>query len=129
MPEKSDEPLYVISVAARLVDCHPQTLRQYEKLGLVSPDRSDSNARLYSDEDIEQLKQIQRLTQELGVNLAGVEIILNLLDKIQDLRSEVKRLRKDLEQGPPRLTEGRRASAEVTIIEQRIEESDESESQ
>ncbi len=129
MAERSKEPLYVISVAAKLVDCHPQTLRQYEKIGLVSPERSDSNARLYSDEDIEQLKQIQRLTQEMGVNLAGVDIILNLLDRIEDLRNEVKRLRKNLEHGPPRLTAGRRTQAEVTIIEDAISGSDENETE
>ncbi len=101
--EASDEPLYYISVAARLVDCHPQTLRTYERQGLVEPQRSGSNVRLYSDEDIERLRQIKRLTQELGVNLAGVEIILNLLDQIEELRAKVERLQRELEQGPPRL--------------------------
>jgi len=101
--EASDEPLYYISVAARLVDCHPQTLRTYERQGLVEPERSASNVRLYSDEDIERLRQIKRLTQELGVNLAGVEIILGLLDQIEQLRGEVKRLRHELEHGPRRL--------------------------
>jgi len=96
--EASDEPLYYISVAARLVDCHPQTLRTYERQGLVEPERSASNVRLYSDEDIERLRQIKRLTQELGVNLAGVEIILGLLDQIEQLRGEV-----ELEHGPRRL--------------------------
>ena len=101
--EASDEPLYYISVAARLVDCHPQTLRTYERQGLVEPERSASNVRLYSDEDIERLRQIKRLTQEMGVNLAGVEVILNLLDQVEELRAGVRRLRHELEHGPPRL--------------------------
>ena len=71
MAHNNDEPVYYISVAARLVQCHPQTLRTYERLGLVNPRRTRSNVRLYSQRDIERLGQIQRLTQELGVNLAG----------------------------------------------------------
>jgi len=98
-----DEALYYISVAARLVDCHPQTLRTYERLGLLEPERSEANVRLYSDEDIERLRQIKRLTQDLGVNLAGVEVILNLLDQIEQLQQEVERLRYQLEHGPRRL--------------------------
>ncbi len=98
-----DEALYYISVAARLVDCHPQTLRTYERLGLLEPERSEANVRLYSDEDIERLRQIKRLTQDLGVNLAGVEVILNLLDQIDQLQQEVERLRYQLEHGPRRL--------------------------
>ncbi len=98
-----DEPVYYISVAARLVDCHPQTLRTYERLGLLAPERSEANVRLYSDEDIERLRQIKRLTQDLGVNLAGVEVILNLLDQIGQLQHEVEQLRYQLEHGPRQL--------------------------
>lgn len=98
-----DEPVYYISVAARLVDYHPQTLRTYERLGLLEPERSQSNVRLYSDRDIERLRQIKRLTHDLGVNLAGVEVILNLLDQIDQLHQENERLRYALEHGPPQL--------------------------
>ncbi len=84
-----DEPVYMIGVAARLVDCHPQTLRLYERLGLVEPKRTDSNMRLYSADDVAKLKQIQRLTQDLGVNLAGVGVILELLEKISAMREEM----------------------------------------
>ncbi len=80
-------PLYVISVAAELVDMHPQTLRLYERKGLIEPSRSAGKTRLYSQRDIEHLKEIRRLTQELGVNLAGVEEIIRLrkrLDVLQD---------------------------------------------
>jgi MerR family transcriptional regulator/heat shock protein HspR len=86
-----DEPYYVIGVAARLVDLHPQTLRNYESLGLVVPKRSRGNMRLYSPRDIERLRKIARLTQELGVNLAGVSIILRLSEQVEALRAELTR--------------------------------------
>jgi MerR family transcriptional regulator/heat shock protein HspR len=86
-----EEPFYVISVAARLVDLHPQTLRHYEALGLVVPERSRGNIRLYSPRDIERLRKIVRLTQELGVNLAGVSIILRLSEQVEVLRAELTR--------------------------------------
>ena len=82
-----DRPLYVISVAAELVDMHPQTLRLYERKGLIEPSRSAGKTRLYSQRDIEHLREIRRLTQELGVNLAGVEEIIRLrreLDRLQE---------------------------------------------
>ncbi len=83
-----DEPRYAISVAARLVDLHPQTLRHYENIGLLAPERSEGNRRLYSERDLERLRLICRLTGELGVNLAGVEVILNMTEQIQSLREE-----------------------------------------
>jgi MerR family transcriptional regulator/heat shock protein HspR len=86
------EPVYVISIAARMVEMHPQTLRLYERLGLLKPARQRQN-RLYSDYDIARLRQIQRLTQDMGVNLAGVEIILNLLERIEELQDEVEQVR------------------------------------
>lgn len=75
-----NHPVYMIGIAAQLCGVHPQTLRQYERLGLVHPSRAGAKNRLYSEDDIERVRQIQRLTQEMGVNLAGVEIILRLLD-------------------------------------------------
>lgn len=106
MPAARDEPVYFISVAARLVQCHPQTLRTYERLGLLHPERNRSNVRLYSDRDIERLHQIQRLTQELGVNLAGVEVVLKLLDQIEQCRIEIERLQEQIEKGPKSLPAG-----------------------
>jgi len=101
-----DEPVYAISVAARLCEMHPQTLRLYERLGLVKPNRTDSRNRLYSDQDIDRLKQIQRLTRDLGVNLAGVEVIFNLLDQMDQIRAEMQaesdRLRAEIERLSPR---------------------------
>ena len=86
-----DKPLYVISVAAELVDMHPQTLRLYERKGLIEPSRSAGKTRLYSQRNIEQLREIRRLTQELGVNLAGVEEIIKLRDKLDQLQSNMER--------------------------------------
>jgi len=81
-----DKPLYVISVAAELVDMHPQTLRLYERKGLIEPSRSAGKTRLYSQRNIEQLRDIRRLTQELGVNLAGVEEIIKLRRRLDELQ-------------------------------------------
>ena len=87
-PEASrDRPLYIISVAAELVNMHPQTLRLYERRGLVAPKRQGKN-RLYSQADIERLMYIQNLTQELGINLAGVERIIRLQGDLDQLRHQ-----------------------------------------
>jgi len=91
-----DEPCYTISVVARMVDLHPQTLRNYEQLGLVKPQRSEGNIRLYSDREVERLRKINRLTQELGINLAGVEVILNMSDQIETLQVQIEQLENEL---------------------------------
>ena len=88
--DNKDRPLYVISVAAELVDMHPQTLRLYERKGLIEPSRSTGKTRLYSQRDIEHLKEIRRLTQELGVNLAGVEEIINLRKRLAELQDKLE---------------------------------------
>jgi MerR family transcriptional regulator/heat shock protein HspR len=85
-----EEPLYMISIAAKLCEMHPQTLRLYERVGLIRPQRIGSKNRMYSDADIERLRQIQRLTHELGVNLAGVEVILSLLDQMDSMRKRME---------------------------------------
>lgn len=85
-----DKPLYVISVAAELVDMHPQTLRLYERKGLIEPSRSAGKTRLYSQRNIEQLREIRRLTQELGVNLAGVEEIIRLRKRLDQLQNNME---------------------------------------
>lgn len=91
-----DQPCYIISVAARLVGLHPQTLRYYESQGLIKPRRSPGNKRLYSPRDIGRLRQIQRLTTELGVNLAGVEAILHLSEEMAKLEAELARMEERL---------------------------------
>ena len=98
-----DEPCYPISVAARMVSLHPQTLRCYERVGLVVPARSPGNVRLYSQTDIERLRRICRLTAELGVNLAAVEVIMRLTDTIEQLQAEMDELHNSLESEIQRL--------------------------
>jgi MerR family transcriptional regulator/heat shock protein HspR len=89
-------PRYMISVAAELVGMHPQTLRIYEQKGLVRPKRTAGNTRLYSDEDIERLQLIQRLTTEIGLNLAGVERVLYLEDELARMRRRIDRMERDM---------------------------------
>ena len=84
---QNTEPVYMIGIVASLTQMHAQTIRLYEKLGLVTPQRRNKN-RLYSEADVERLKQIRRLTQEMEVNLAGVQIILDLLERMETLRVE-----------------------------------------
>ena len=91
-----DRPRYMISVAAELVGMHPQTLRLYEAKGLVRPARTPGGTRLYSDLDIERLRLIQRLTTELGLNLAGVEQVLRLQDELERLHMRMERLEREL---------------------------------
>jgi MerR family transcriptional regulator, heat shock protein HspR len=86
--------VFMISVAAELADMHPQTLRMYEARGLITPKRSPKNTRLYSHEDVERLRRIQEMTVEEGLNLAGVETVLNLERELERARAEVVKMRK-----------------------------------
>jgi len=94
--ETSDRPIYMISVAAELVGMHPQTLRMYETKGLVRPQRTPGGTRLYSEADVERLRIVQRLTSELGLNLAGVELVLRLEDELRRAHAQVERLQQQL---------------------------------
>ncbi|MGH3078748.1 MAG: heat shock protein transcriptional repressor HspR [Gaiellaceae bacterium] len=91
-----DRPRYMISVAAELVGMHPQTLRLYEARGLVRPSRTPGGTRLYSDADVDRLRLIQRLTTELGLNLAGVEQVLRLQDELSRAHARMARLEREL---------------------------------
>jgi MerR family transcriptional regulator, heat shock protein HspR len=91
-----DRPRYMISVAAELVGMHPQTLRMYEQKGLLRPRRTPGNTRLYSESDVERLRLIQRLTTELGLNLAGVEHVLRLEDELRRMHERMERLERQL---------------------------------
>jgi len=91
-----DEPTFVISVAARLVEMHPQTLRYYERAGLLKPTRSSGKIRLYSQREIDRLRKIARLTSELGVNLAGVEIIIDLTERLEQMQAQMNRREAEL---------------------------------
>jgi MerR family transcriptional regulator/heat shock protein HspR len=91
-----DRPRYMISVAAELVGIHPQKLRVYEEKGLVRPQRPAGNTRLYSEADLERLRLIQRLTTELGLNLAGVEAVLRLEEQLQRMQARMERLESEM---------------------------------
>ena len=91
-----ERPRYMISVAAELVGMHPQTLRMYEQKGLVRPQRTAGNTRLYSESDLERLRLIQRLTGELGLNLAGVEAVLGLEEQLQRMQARMERLEREM---------------------------------
>lgn len=92
-----DQPCYVISVAARIVGMHAQTLRYYERAGLLRPSRSRGRIRLYSLADIARVRQIQRLINDLGVNLAGVEVVLRMNRQMQEMQQEIDALRQELQ--------------------------------
>ncbi len=91
-----DRPRYMISIAAEIVGMHPQTLRIYENKGLINPKRTRGNTRLYSEADLERLRLIQRLTTELGLNLAGVEVVLRLEDELRRAHERIERLQRQL---------------------------------
>ncbi|MDQ7059645.1 MAG: helix-turn-helix transcriptional regulator [Sulfurimonas sp.] len=93
MVHKYDEPVYLISIIAKILDIHPQTLRQYERENLVCPARTNGRIRLYSERDVDRIKLILRLTRELGVNLAGVDIILRLKENVDAMETEIAELR------------------------------------
>jgi MerR family transcriptional regulator/heat shock protein HspR len=112
MPEDAffDRPLFMISIAAELADMHPQTLRMYERRGLLQPRRSAKNTRLYSQSDVARLRRIQELT-DLGLNLAGVERVLMMEDQLTAMAAEVDRLHAQL------LRAGQQLRAEVDRVE------------
>ncbi len=91
-----DEPVYLISVVAKALNIHPQTLRQYEREGLIKPSRTEGRMRLYSQRDIDRISLILRLTRDLGVNLAGVDVILQLKENIESLEREIEELKEEL---------------------------------
>jgi MerR family transcriptional regulator, heat shock protein HspR len=93
-----DRPRYMISVAADIVGMHPQTLRIYESKGLIRPKRTAGNTRLYSEADLERLRLIQQLTNELGLNLAGVEQVMRLEDELQRMRRQLDRMERQMRQ-------------------------------
>src|SRR3954452_10957365 len=105
-----DAPVFVISVAAQLAGLHPQTLRQYDRLGLVNPGRTPAGGRRYSARDIVLLREVQRLSQESGVNLAGVKRIIELEAAVADLQEQVRSLTESLA-----LAEQQAAAAEAAV--------------
>jgi MerR family transcriptional regulator/heat shock protein HspR len=114
----SDRGVFMISVAAELADMHPQTLRMYEQRGLIEPKRSPKGTRLYSQEDVERLRRIQQMTAELGLNLAGVERVLELEEQLERMRRRVAALerRRDELQAEIAALEGRREEVRADIV-------------
>ena len=91
-----EEPVYLISVVAKVLSIHPQTLRQYEREGLLELSRTEGKMRLYSEKDMDRIKMILRLTRDLGVNLAGVDIILQLKDQIEQSEAAIRQMKEEL---------------------------------
>src|SRR6476659_1656266 len=115
----SERGVFMISVAAELAEMHPQTLRMYEARGLITPQRSPKQTRLYSQSDVERLRRIQRMTSEDGLNLAGVEAVLNMEDQVARMRSELERMRrrtKDLEREMNEEVERVRRSLKAELV-------------
>jgi len=96
--EQGSEPRYVISVAARILGTQTYTLRYYERIGLIEPRRSQGNIRLYSDRDIDLLRRVRTLVEDMGVNLAGVEVILRLIKRMGEMQDKMEKLESELKQ-------------------------------
>jgi MerR family transcriptional regulator/heat shock protein HspR len=120
-----DKPLYAISVVAEILNIHPQTLRQYERSELIKPSRTIGNVRLYSEEDIEKLRFIITLTRDMGVNLAGVEIILKMREQIDQMRQQMEQMlefiRKNIEKPQKAYEEIVEINPSNTVIKVKIE--------
>ena len=96
MRQESGEPRYVISIAAKILGIQTHTLRYYERIGVVEPSRSRGNIRLYSEKDLEQLRRVKTLLEDLGVNLAGAEVILRMTRRITELQNQVQELEAEI---------------------------------
>jgi len=107
MTINEDSPRYVISIAAEILGVKNYTLRYYERIGIIKPRRSSGNIRLYSESDINLLRKVRTLIDELGVNMAGVEVILNMLRRMQSLQKEKERLEKEVTRLKEKLNESR----------------------
>lgn len=111
-----DEPLYLISVVAKMLSVHPQTLRQYEKEGLIEPSRTQGKMRLYSQSDLERIQSIISLTRDLGVNLAGVDIILRLKEQINEYERIIESLKKEQSNLPKKRSLVKKSSFDLVFI-------------
>lgn len=119
-----DEPVYLISIVSKMLEIHPQTLRQYERENLICPSRSDGRIRLYSQRDVDKIKLILRLTRELGVNIAGVDIILRLRESVDGMEREIAELRHEVQRAqnarsvsPDKALVTKRSTYEMIIFE------------
>jgi MerR family transcriptional regulator/heat shock protein HspR len=116
VPPKKDKAYYMISVVARRFGVHPQTLRLYEREGLLAPSRTQGNTRLYSDRDLDRLSTILNLTRDLGVNLAGVEIILNMRGRMEAMQEEMERFVAGLREELRRRRQGTEGSPSQALV-------------
>lgn len=116
MPKGRSKAAYMISAVAERYEVHPQTLRLYEREGLLKPSRSDGNTRLYTDEDLERLEVILKLTRELGVNLAGVEIILNMREKMAAMQRQMEEFVRSLNREMAERAGRQQERAETSLI-------------
>ncbi len=116
-----DEPVYMISVVAKILDIHPQTLRQYEREGLIEPDRTKGKMRLYSQNDVDRIKMILRLTRDLGLNLAGVDVVFRLKEQIDEYEEMIEDLKKEIDKfsniGTKRYLEKRRTGFDLIFVD------------
>jgi MerR family transcriptional regulator/heat shock protein HspR len=96
MMNRESKPRYVISIAARMIGIEAHTLRYYERLGLVQPERSSGNIRLYSEEDVDRLRYIKALMSDCGVNLAGVEVALRLMQRMKDMQHQLEQMERKI---------------------------------
>lgn len=116
-----DEPVYMISVVAKILDIHPQTLRQYEREGLIEPDRTKGKMRLYSQNDVDRIKMILRLTRGLGLNLAGVDVVFRLKEQIDEYEEMIEDLKKEIDKfsntGTKRYLEKRRTGFDLIFVD------------
>ncbi len=112
--------LYTIGVVAKMYDIHPQTLRLYEREGLLKPSRTEGNTRLYSDEDLQRLEFILFLTRELGVNLAGVDIILNMKEQMEELQRQIDQLFEFIQNELTKVREGDERRAIVGVPKRKV---------
>ena len=127
MTDNKTKPLYMIGVVGEMLKLHPQTLRTYEKKGLIRPSRTEGKTRMYSAEDVEEIARLVRLTRDLGVNLAGVEIILKMRHRMLDMQAQMEQLlgyvRDDVAQKPDSASRGtgealvRAASRQLSPVE------------
>lgn len=118
MTTRRDEPLYVISVASRMVGVHAQTLRYYERAGIVAPSRSQGNRRYYSEQDLERVRRIKTLMDDMGMNLAGVEVALRLMERIGEMEQQIQRMEAEIQrlrarERRPALGEGKQSQEQA----------------
>jgi MerR family transcriptional regulator/heat shock protein HspR len=114
-----DRALYVISIAAELAGVHPQTLRMYERKGLLQPQRTEGRARRYSDRDIEHVRMIQELTQAAGMNLAGVEMVMRMTRQMEEMEQRMEQLRREAERLHALMFERARQNALVPVSQRK----------